>query len=351
LPTSNIKQYGGINMRKLKTLSILAVVASLALTGCAQKPDTKQTANANTAQEKKVDYPTKPIQMIVPFAPGGTTDIAARTLAAVMNKYLPNGTTVSVVNKDGGGGTIGMSEVFQAKGDGYTIGMATSGPLTIKPHSGGVAYKPENFKPVMQVVSVPNVLVVKSNSPWKTFEEWLEYVKANPDKFTYGTSGAGLTQHITMEAFGVKTGAKVKHVPFSGGAPALTALLGGNIAGAVVQTTEALPYIQDGSLKPIFVAGSFKPQELKDVPMLSEKKIDVQGDVWTGIVVPQDVPDQIIQTLHDSYKKALDDPTVIEQLKKIGASPVYKSSADFKKIIDQDYKTNGEVLKAVGIIK
>jgi tripartite-type tricarboxylate transporter receptor subunit TctC len=343
-------------MKKIKFLSTITFIGALAfnLVGCSSatpKPVSNQATSATPAQEKKVDFPTKPIQMIVPFAPGGTTDIAARTLASVINKYIPTGQTVTIGNKDGGGGTIGLSEVFQAKGDGYIIGMATSGPMTIKPHGEGVAYKPSDFKPVMEVVATPNVLVVKSDAPWKTFEEWLEYVKANPDKFTYGTSGAGLTQHITMEAFTVKTGAKSKHVPFTGGSPALTALLGGNIKGALVQTTEALPFIKDGSLRPLFIAGTFKPQELKDVPLLSEKKIDVQGDVWTGVIAPKDVPDQVIQILHDAYKKALEDPAVIEQFKKIGASPVYKSSSEFKAIIEQDFKTNGEVLKAVGLKK
>lgn len=340
-------------MKKMKAFTALTIVCSLGLTlaGCGTNQATgSTTANGDQpAQEKKADYPTKPIQMIVPFSPGGTTDIAARALAGVIHKYLPNEQTVAIVNKDGGGGTIGMTEVFQSKADGYTIGMATSGPITIKPHGGGAAYTADDFKPVMQVVAVPNVLVVKSDSPWKTFDEWYDHVKANSDTFTYATTGAGLTQHIAMENFTVKTGVKLKHVPFKGGAPALTALLGGNVMGALVQTTEALPYIQDGSLRPIFIAGTFKPDELKDVPLLIEKNIDVQGDVWTGIVVPKNVPDDMVQILHDAYKSALEDPAVVEQFKKIGAAAVYKSPTDFKAIIDQDSKTNGEVLKAIGL--
>ncbi|MED1824892.1 tripartite tricarboxylate transporter substrate binding protein [Brevibacillus agri] len=289
--------------------------------------------------------------MIVPFAPGGTTDTAARSLAGVISKYMPNGQTVAVVNKDGGGGTIGVSELFQAKGDGYTIGMVTSGPMTIKPHSGQVAYKPEDFKPVVQVVATPNVLIVKADSPWKTFDEWLEYVKANPGQFSYGTSGAGLTQHITMESFSAKTGAKLTHVPFNGGSPAIMALLGGNVTGAFVQTTEAVPYVKDGSARPIFIAGTFKPEELKDVPLLSEKNIDVRGDVWTGIVTPKDVPDEIIATLHEAFKKAMEDPAVVDQFKKIGATTVYKGPADFQAIINQEYTANGEVLQAIGLKK
>jgi len=327
-------------------MPIAATLLAIGLAGCGNESSAEQASGGNKASS---DFPTKPIQMIVPFSPGGTTDSAARALAAVANNYLPNEQTVAIVNKDGGAGTIGMNEVVQAKGDGYTIGMATSGPITIKTHSKEVAYKPDDFKPVIQVVATPNVLVVQKDSPIKTFEDWMDYVKKNPNKFTYGTSGAGLTQHITMENLMNKTGVKVKHVPFAGGSPALAALLGGNLEGALVQTPEAIPYIEDGSLRPIWVSGTFKPEELKDVPLLTDKGIDVKPDVWTGIVAPSSTPDEIVEVLHDSFKKALEDPEVIEQFNKIGTEPVYKSSEDFQKTIDEDFKINGEVLEAIGL--
>jgi tripartite-type tricarboxylate transporter receptor subunit TctC len=334
-------------MKKRKyLLPFAAAILALGLSGCGSGKANSETGGTSSS---KSDYPTKAIQMIVPFSPGGTTDSAARALASVANKYLPNGQTVAIVNKDGGAGTIGMNDVVQAKGDGYTIGMATSGPITIKTHSNEVAYKPENFKPIIQVVATPNVLVVKADSPIKTFEDWLNYVEAHPNKFTYGTSGAGLTQHITMENLMTKTGVKVQHVPFKGGAPALTALLGGNIEGALVQTPEAIPHIEEGTLRPIWISGSFKPDELKDVPLLTEKDIDVKADVWTGLVAPSSVPDDVVKVLHDSFKKALEDPAVIEQFKKIGTDSVYKSTEEFQDIIESDYKVNGEVLEAVGL--
>ncbi|MEH7384426.1 tripartite tricarboxylate transporter substrate binding protein [Bacillus sp. JJ1521] len=335
-------------MKKRKLmLPFMAAALAIGLSGCASNQAGEKTKVASGSA--KSDYPTRAIEMIVPFAPGGTTDSAARAIASVANKYLPNGQTVSVVNKDGGAGTIGMNEVAQAKGDGYTIGMATSGPMTIKTHSKEVTYQPEKFKPIMQVVATPNVLVVKSDSKIETFEDWMEYVKENPNKFTYGTSGAGLTQHITMENLMTKTDVKVKHVPFQGGAPALTALLGGNLEGALVQTPEAIPYIEEGTLRPIWISGTFKPEELKDIPLLTEKGIDVKPDVWTGLVAPSSVPDEVVKVLHDAFKQALEDPGVIEQLKKIGTEPVYKSSEEFKKIIEDDYRINGEVLESIGL--
>ncbi|MBT2757852.1 tripartite tricarboxylate transporter substrate binding protein [Mesobacillus foraminis] len=329
--------------KKALFFPLAAAVLAMGLAGCGSQATGEKKAGA------KSNYPTKAITMVVPFAPGGTTDSAARALAGVANKYLPNEQTVAIVNKDGGAGTIGMNDVVQAKPDGYTIGMATSGPITIKTHSKEVAYKPEDFKPIIQVVATPNVLVVKSDSPIKTYEDWMEYVEKNPNKFTYGTSGAGLTQHITMENLMTKTGVKVKHVPFKGGAPALTALLGGNLEGALVQTPEAIPHIEEGTLRPIWISGTFKPEELKDVPLLTEKGVDVEPDVWTGLMAPSKVPDDVIKVLHDSFQKALEDPAVIEQFKKIGTEPVYKSSDEFQKTIDNDYKENGKVLETIGL--
>lgn len=331
-------------MKKIRLLAVsMALVAGAAgLVACGKQPASK---------EEKVDFPKKTIQMTVPFATGGTTDIAARALAGVVSKYLPNGQSVVVVNKPGSGGAIGMTEIFKAAPDGYTIGMATVGPMTIVPHYGKVAYSIDGFKAVMRVVATPNILVVKKDAPWNTFEEWFDYVKKNPDKFTYGTSGAGLTQHITMESFNVATGVKTKHVPFEGGAPALTALLGGHVQGALVQSTEAKPHIDSGAMKALVNTGATKIEAFKDVPTLKDKGIDVAADVWNGIVVPKDVPDSVVKILHDAFKKALEDPAVVEQFKKIGIDPAYAGPQEFQKIIENDFKKNGEVLKASGLIK
>lgn len=330
-------------MKKVKVLAgIMALTLSaLTFTGCGSSQEPK----------KQVDFPTKPIKLIVPFSPGGMTDTASRALSSVVHKYLPNGQSVVVENKDGAGGAIGLTDVFEAKADGYTIGMATVGSMTIKPLSGQTAYKPDGFKPIIQVVATPNVFVVQKDAPWKTFEEWFEYVKANPEKMTYGTSGAGLTQHITMESFNTVTGAKLKHVPFKGSAPALTALLGGNVQGALVQSTDAMAQIKAGKVRPLFLTGTFKTKGLEDIPLLTEKNIKVGGDVWTGLVATKDVPDEVIAILHDAFKKALEDPEVVAQFKKIGADPVYANSADFKTIIASDYQKNAEILKAAGLMK
>ncbi|WP_202079024.1 Bug family tripartite tricarboxylate transporter substrate binding protein [Caldalkalibacillus salinus] len=304
----------------------------------------------STSNETAADFPERSIDIIVPYAPGGTTDTSARALASVASQYMPNEVEVNVINKAGGGGVVGTTEASSAKPDGYTIGMTTSGPMTIKPHTDNTAYNPDTLKPILQVVGTPNVLVVQADAPWEDYDEWFEYVSNNPEAFSYGTSGAGLTQHISMEAFTAETGAELTHVPFEGGAPALSALLGGHVEGALVQTTEALPHIQSGELRPIVNTGTFKPEELADVPLLTEKGVDVQSDVWTGLVAPEDTPDEVVQILHDVFKEVLEDEQVIETFENLGVSTSYAGPEDFYEIIKQDYDINGDVLKAAGII-
>ncbi|EWG09959.1 Bug family tripartite tricarboxylate transporter substrate binding protein [Cytobacillus firmus] len=326
-------------MKKLAAVGFAAMLAA----GCSN-------SSAST-DEKAASFPERDIEIIVPYAPGGTTDTASRALTSVISEYLPNDYNVNVVNKEGGAGVIGTTEVFNAKPDGYKIGMTTVGPMTIKPHTDNTAYSPETVEPIIQVVATPNVLVVKKDAPWQTYEEWLEYVKANPGKFTYSTTGAGLTQHITMEAFSAQTGVKLKHVPYEGGAPALAALLGGHVQGAVIQTVEAMPQIESGEIRALVNTGSFKSSGLEDVPLLTEKDVDVASDVWTGLIAPPDTPEDVIKVLHDSFKKALEDQKVIDTFAKLGVEPSYASPDEFAEIMKKDYDLNEEILKAAGIIE
>lgn len=335
---------GIIVFAKLKSFGLLAFVL-LFVVGCAAE------SGGSANGEEDNNFPEKEIDIIVPYAPGGTTDTSARALSSVISEYIPNGVNVNVVNKEGGGGTIGTTEVFNAKPNGYTIGMTTSGPMTIKPHTDNTAYSPETLKPIMQVVATPNVLVVQDDAPWKDYEEWLEYVESNPGEFSYSTTGAGLTQHISMEGFSKEAGVELKHVPYDGGAPALSALLGGHVQGAVVQTTEALPHIESGKLRALVNTGSFKPEGLEDVPLLTDKGVDVASDVWTGLVAPQDTPDEVVNILHDSFKQALKDEEVVKTFENLGVSTSYKGPEEFAEKMQKDYQTNKEVLKAAGMIK
>lgn len=341
-------------MKKLLAILAAAILVVFAV-GCSQNAPQSNDNNQNAAGDKggqaKVDYPTKPIEIIVPYAPGGGTDTAARILATAVSKYLPNNQTVVVVNKPGGAATIGITEVFNAKPDGYKIGMTTTGATSIQPHYGKTAYSHDSFQAVIRVLSTPQVLVVRSDAPWKTFDEWLEYVKANPNKFTYGTAGAGHTAHLAMEALNMAAGIKTKHVPFDGAGPAVTALVGGHVDGAAVQVQEAKAQIDAGKIRALINLGSNKVEAYKDVPLAKEKGYDVQVDVYTGIIAPKDTPKEIVTILHDAFKKALEDPSVIEQFKKLGVEPAYAGPEEFQKDITDSFNRNGEIMKKVGLIK
>lgn len=345
------------SIRKFPILSLMMLCLLLLLVACSQDASTQANgsgdANSTTtasASGTNSDFPNKPIKLIVPYAPGGGTDIAARTVANAASKYLPNGQSIVVENITGGGGTIGSTAIAKAAPDGYTLGMLTTGGITIKPYLGKTEYSYDSFSTIIQLNSIQNVLVVRNDAPWQTFEEWLEYVKDNPNSFTYGTSGTGLTQHINMEAINVALDIKTKHVPFEGEAPALTALLGGHIQGALVQEQAAKPYTDSGELRLLANTGIERPETYKDMPTLIEKGIDVGYDVWNGIAGPKGLPEDVKMILHDALKKASEDPEVIEQFKKMGIEVVYSGPEDFQKILDESYEKNGIALKAAGLI-
>jgi tripartite-type tricarboxylate transporter receptor subunit TctC len=335
--------------RKSYLLSVVLLSVAISLTACGgEKKPVKEAAASPNEPKKVVDYPTKPIRMVVPFAPGGGTDIAARVIAEAARKHLPNDQTIVIENKPGGGGGIGTAEVVASKPDGYTLGMTTIAPLSILPHF-DKKFTTSDITPVMRVVSSTNVMLVKTDAPWKTFEEWLDYLKANPGKFTYSTPGTGTAPHIAMEAFSLKAGVKTKNVPFEGNAPAITALLGGHVQGAFAQVSDAQAYTDSGKLRVIAALG--KSESYPDAAIFKEKGIDVVMEMYTGIIAPKGLPTEIRDMLHNAFKKALEDPKVIETFKKQGTGIGYAGPDEFKTVIESNSKTAGEILSAAGLVK
>src|SRR5699024_6053339 len=260
------------------------------------------------------------------------------------------GESVNVVNVEGGGGVLGMTEVNNANPDGYKISMTTNGPLTIKPHT-EATYEYDDFKPVIQITEVGIGLAVSEDAPYDTYEEWLEWVEDNPGNFEYGTPGAGLTQHITMEGIQKELDIETKHVPYDSGGDAITAAVGGHIDGVFTQMTEIEPFINSGDLKMIFRAGTERVELVLDALTLSELGVVVVGSVWTGVVVPKETPDEIVEILHDSFISVLEDEDFIEQLNNLGAQVIYQNAEDFGEIVSNEYKNNGEILEDIGLIE
>ncbi len=329
--------FGGLNMTKKFRLSMIGLgLLVLLMAGC---------GGAGKANGVEEDFPTKPIELIVPFAAGGPTDMTARILATSANKYLPNNKEVVVVNKVGASGTIGTTEVVNAKPDGYTLVQVTGTSLGVQPLLGRADYTRDDLKPIIQIASLPSVLVVNADAPWDTFEEWEAWVKENPGEFTYGTPGVGSFGNINFEDLSGKMGVETQHIPFEGNSEAVTSLLGGHIKGAVLQDIDAKSHVESGDMKALAVIGSYAPDWLDGIPLVKEKGYDVTTDLFIGVMAPKDLPDEIQSILHDAFKKTLEDPEVIESFKTLNTEPYLADPEQFKTNMEDASKVLEEILK------
>lgn len=334
-----------------RVFSIIIIIGLIILTvaGCVQKNDATAINEKKESTAQKIDFPTKPINIIVPYSAGGSTDMVGRGLTSVISKYLPNGQSAVIINKPGGSGAVGITELFTSKPDGYTLALTTSGITSIGPNYGNTNFTHDSFQAIMRITSSPQVLFVKSDAPWKTFDEWKEYVSKNPGKFSYGTGGAA--PRIAMETLTDALGVETKYIPFQGAGPTVAAVLGGHVDGAVLQTQEVKSQLEDGSIRALVNLGSEKNDAIKDLPLLKEVGIDVAQDVYTGLIAPKGTPDEVLTILHDAFKQALEDSDMVDQLNKMGATASYAGPEDFQKIITKDYKVSGEIMKKIGLIQ
>jgi len=324
-----------------RILTYLLLTALLVLGGCSE-------SSGGSAKE---EYPTKTIEVIVPYAPGGSTDVATRILVEAAKEYLPNNKPIVVVNKAGGASTIGIGEVVDAKSDGYKIGVVTTTGTSIQPHFEDVSYSHDSFQSVLRFISAPQILVVKSDAPWDSLDEWVKFAEENPNDFNYGTSGSGGTAHIAMEALSSEAGIETENVPFDGAAPAITALLGGHVQGAAVQFQEAKAQIDAGAIRPLVNLGSKNIKGYEDITLANEKWPEVTLDVYTGLIAPKDISEEVLTALHNAFEKALKKQDVIEQFEKLNVETSYANSEDFQKDITETYNLTGKILKEVGLIE
>lgn len=325
----------------MKNISLLILLmASLFVVGCSN-------SIGKTGAEADADFPGKPIQLIVPSPSGGSYDTVARTFEKVLPKYLPNGQSVMVVNKPGGSNTLGVSEVFKAKPDGYTIGFVPSSTITVQPHYGNTPYSYDSFQTIMRAAQVPGILFVRADAPYQSFAEWLAYVKQHPGQFTVATvAGAkNLLQSLNREA-----GLQMKLVPYEGFAPAMTALLGGHVQAAVTPPADARGPLESGKIRPLFTSAGKAPKGL-DVQTLKQLGINIEENRLVGFIAPKGTPTNVLTVLHDALKKANEDPEVIAQLKKMGMEQYYGGPEEFQKDLAANYQIDGEILKHAGIAK
>jgi tripartite-type tricarboxylate transporter receptor subunit TctC len=290
------------------------------------------------------EFPTKEVQIIIPWAAGGATDLIFRALAATTVKYL--GKAVVVINRPGGAGALGYTEGAQAKPDGYILTAAVT-PLTILPHQVKTAFTYKNFEPILNVVDDPSMFLGRPDAPWKSLKEFLDYAKKNPDMITVGNSGAGGGVHLVALAFERAAGVKFNHIPFAGGSQSVVALLGGHLNAVSVSPPEGISQVQAGKLKIIALFAKKRLEMFPDIPTVSEQGIPFVMGMWRGLAAPQGTPPEVIKKLHDAFKMGMEDPVLIKNAKDMAVNLSYLGPQDFGKLMVHDHDFYGKLVKEI----
>jgi tripartite-type tricarboxylate transporter receptor subunit TctC len=296
------------------------------------------------------DYPTRTIQLVCPFSPGGSADTVARIVAEQLSQRM--GQTVVVYNRPGAGGNIGAGYVKSAKPDGYTLLLAYDGTIVINPNIyANLPFDPlKDFIPVGKIGDVPLLVIANPDVPAKTLAELVVLSKTLPNGLDYGTPGIGSTQQLMFELIKLHTGANFTNVPYGGAAPAIVDVLGGRIPLVGAALTDSVAYIKAGKLRALAISSSSRSHYLPDVPTLAESGIrDVAVSTWHGLMAPANTPRPIVQKLNTQLNLALNDPAVREHLDAIGSIAAPGTPDEFGEEIKSELVANAKLIKAANI--
>ena len=294
-------------------------------------------------------YPTKPIRVIVPFPPGGAVDFYARVVQPPLSELL--GQQIVIENKVGASGMVGAEAVAKSAPDGYTLLLGNIASLAINV---GIypkmAYDPlKDFTPVIRTVDVNYVLVVHPSLPVKTVAELVAYAKANPGKLSYGSAGSGSLPHLGTELFKAQTGTDMVHIPYKGGGPMVTDLLGGNVQLVIADQANLMPHVQSGKLRALAVATPRRSPNAPDLPTIAESGLaGFDATAWQGLVGPAGLPPDVVKRLNDAFNQVMAMPAVREKLLGGGLEPVGGTPEQFRAFIASEIAKWTKISKDVG---
>ena len=303
-------------------------------------------ANGGFSQEI---YPSRPVTFIVPFPPGGSTDLGFRLLTKETEKHL--GQPIVVVNKPGGGGTIGVSAVASAKPDGYTIGQSPSGGfLAIMPHIEKIPYHPiKDLRYIMQFAELNFGVMVKADSPLKSFKDLIAYARQNPKKVTYGTNAPNSISNLIMEQIAKKEGVQMVHIPFKGSAEYQTALLGGHVMFIVGEFNYS--YLEGGQTRVLLFLGEKHSEEYPQVPVVKDLGYDIPCPVYNGVAGPKGLPDEIARKIEEAFTKGMREQAFVKGMKDLHVTILHRNSKEVTDWAAYNYELFGKILKEMGLVK
>lgn len=307
-------------------------------------------ASAAGAEEP---YPTRPVTLVVPFPPGGIADLTARPLAPVLERLLKQ--PVVVANKAGAAGAVGMQSVAVAKPDGYTLMVALVSISTI-PEVDALfgrtpAFRRDQFVGIARLNADPPILVVGAETPWKTLRELVEDAKKRPGEITYSSSGVYGASHVPMEMFLHAAGLRMGHLPTTGGAPAMTAVLGGHAALWASPPALAAPHLKAGKIRGLATWGATRLAAFPEIPTMRELGYDVEYYLWAGLFAPKNVPAHVVKVLREATRQVVQDPEFRSAMGKIQTPIAYLDADEFREWWDRDAQILAGVIKRIGKIE
>ncbi|MCJ0761630.1 tripartite tricarboxylate transporter substrate binding protein [Variovorax sp. CYS-02] len=295
-------------------------------------------------------YPNRPVSMLVPFPPGGVADTVGRPVADAMGRAL--GQSVVVENKGGAGGGIGMAQVAKAKPDGYSLLMALSS-IVVLPEADKVLQRAPLFtldqlRPVARFSADPTVLVVRGDSPWKTYADFIAHARAKPGSVTFGSSGNYGTMHVPMEQLKAATHTFMLHVPYTGAGPAVLALLSGQVDALSTGPSSVMQHIRAGKLRALAHWGEGRLPMLPEVPSLKELGVPVTYSQWAGLFAPAGTPEPVMAKLRQAARAAVDDPRARQNLATAGSSFQFQDAPEFERFVQAEALAMAALVKRIG---